>query len=543
MKLVAIPLSLALLAACADAPAPPAVSDTNVRVSISALTLTGVADAIWDVRVTNGADPAETVFVQRLSASRYGDGAGSVSYVGPCDASEPDNHVELRLVGVYAAAVGDPGDFGDAAPGGFLTVVDPGPMTRDATCLPNADVPVRFDVTVLRPAQQGFFDIALSFDDVFCSAKYDCDAADLLFDASGKRARTDVIGLACTAGTTASEGTRLLLHDIVLDCGSDGAATIDPSAGVGNLCDAGHTDACAAVDDADGLLYQVGVYRGHESLPGLDKVYWNVALGVNPTDPEAPPACTLTTRATVDDGHLGVPGTIPRGVVYPYIVWDVDLTQCPASFALDEGGDVAVHYTTTTAEGSLAFAHAFGGPASDPAPELGPRFVLSQVTTYNAAVLFLDRIAKVHCEFNDFEGMDCRFLRDEDPAHFYVDLKYGYDTPNFSDVDGCYGGYADAVGYNFKEVNSAGGNTAAFECHTFAFQTSGQLFFTAEEKAQLHAWALAGDRTPRRRTARSSTCPDRAAGRARARVRPVGRRAHAQSASKRIPCASGSSRP
>jgi len=41
---------------------------------------------------------------------------------------------------------------------------------------------------VVRAANQGFFDVAVSFDDIFCAAKFDCENADhtpleLLFDA------------------------------------------------------------------------------------------------------------------------------------------------------------------------------------------------------------------------------------------------------------------------------------------------------------------------------------------------------------------------
>ncbi len=40
-------------------------------------------------------------------------------------------------------------------------------------CVENEDVFVEFNITVMRDAEQGFFDIAVNFEDIFCSAKFD----------------------------------------------------------------------------------------------------------------------------------------------------------------------------------------------------------------------------------------------------------------------------------------------------------------------------------------------------------------------------------
>ena len=55
-----------------------------------------------------------------------------------------------------------------------LAFMDPGPLVKTFPCTPNADTPVDFDVTVMRQANQGFFDVAVSFDAIFCAAKLDC---------------------------------------------------------------------------------------------------------------------------------------------------------------------------------------------------------------------------------------------------------------------------------------------------------------------------------------------------------------------------------
>lgn len=292
--------------ACGQEPVRP---DALLSVEVSPLELDGVEDAVWDLRVLNGAETPQTVFAVRLTASRYGDGEGSVSYVGPCDAQVNDNTIELRLVGIYGSPIGSPGAFGEAAPAGALPVVDPGVMRQSKTCVPNADVFVAFDVTVMRPAGQGFFDIAVDLEDVFCSAKYDCDANPLLFDETGARGPTHVFGFACTAGPSASASTRLLLDQLVLDCGAAGQATIDPTAGDGNLCVAGQTDECEGVDDPSGLLYQAAIYSGTEALAGMDKRYWNAALGVRPMSAGPPVSQVYYTR------QAGGASAVPFGTV------------------------------------------------------------------------------------------------------------------------------------------------------------------------------------------------------------------------------------
>ncbi|MCA9515435.1 MAG: hypothetical protein KC635_10860 [Myxococcales bacterium] len=373
----ALVASFALLGAggCVAEGGAPLTSDDgggHVAVSVAALSLPGVHDAVWDLRVATGASAETTVVTKRLTASGYGDGVASASYVAPCDASAVgDNTVELRLIGIYNATVADAGAYGDPAPGGKLDAVDPGLLAKKATCAPNGDTPVRFDVAVMRPANQGFFDVAVSFEDVFCSAKYDCDGEPLLYDGAARGA-THVLGLACSAGATADAATRLHLTNVTVDCGVNGVATVDPASGTGNLCTSGATASCAPrVTDPSGLLFQAAVFQGVDDLPGQDVRYWNVALGVATASLDA---CTVRARATADDGSLGdEPVAVAAGAVYPYIDWAVPLVGCPASFPVATDGSaapVAVAYTTTSATDPTPFAHTFG-PAATPAPAPG----------------------------------------------------------------------------------------------------------------------------------------------------------------------------
>ncbi len=360
------PLSLALLVAsgCEDAPRGP---EGGLDVAIAPLSLDGVADAVWDIAVVNGA--GDPVWSQRVTASRYGDGVGSITYIGTCDASlgVATNTVSLRLLGLYAAPVAAPGAFGGPAPAGGLAHTSPGLLTRPIVCLENRDVAVRFDVTVIRPAVQGFFDIAVDFDDIFCSAKYDCSASELLHNPdTGRRGPTHVLAFSCLAGTEAGVDTALYLDSLLLTCGG-ASATIEPSGPAGiRRTSAGWT----GVSFSGGFtgLFQVGVYKGdtyEDATPPLSGRYWTVALGVD--RPLA--GCTLSTQGTADDdaapgGAQG--GVVPAGVVYPRIVWSVPLDTCPTSHPLDVPPSGVTTDYIGPGEGFVGFDHRY--PDVDPAP-------------------------------------------------------------------------------------------------------------------------------------------------------------------------------
>ncbi|TNF26796.1 MAG: hypothetical protein EP329_20615 [Deltaproteobacteria bacterium] len=379
----------------------------QVAIAVAALDLAGVGDVVWDIEVVDGASTPGVVWSKRVSSSRYGDGGGSASVVGPCDADPAvsRNTVRVWVVGVYAAAVSDPGAFASGASDGVGAVVGAplpfenpttsGPLTREVDCVANADAHVAFDVALMRPASQGFFDIAVSFNDVFCSAKLDCCAGpvgatcaldgsediQLLFDASGQRASTLVLGFACTAGVGATRETNLYLDALALDCTSPSDATfaadvlLDPSGPPGNQCTAGAdgmsacvgavTEVDPAAVDADDVLFQVAAYRGVELLESggeaAQKVYWNVALGVKRP---AIASCWLRTRATADDADAPtvVDGVVAAGAVYPYVQWDVDLGACGAealSFG-DPGAAVRPAYTATGDAEPTTFGYGFG---------------------------------------------------------------------------------------------------------------------------------------------------------------------------------------
>jgi len=321
------------LAACAPANPPPG---GELAVTVAPLRLDGIADATYTLTVRNDSD--EVVWTRAdVSSQAFGDGAGSLSYVGPCDASDNPNEVEVTLqtlsdsVGTLAAT-----DW-----------VNPTPAAREFTCVEGADTAVTFDLTVLRRAAQGFFDIGVSFDDLFCSAKLDCvddegGPLELLHDADGDRAQTVVLALACTAGQ--NQATTLYLDDVAIACDGGVSYLVDPSGGPGNLGGA-----------APGM-FQAAVYRGSEGFGSVDKCYWNTAIGVGAGFGAN---CQLTATGSAAASQLDG-RTTPDGQRWPTITWDVQLTNGAGAiacdrYAVDAGTEVVTAYTP--ADAPHAFAH------------------------------------------------------------------------------------------------------------------------------------------------------------------------------------------
>ena len=311
-----------LLASCIDGGS--TAGDTGLAIEVAPLSLDGVSDASYTIRVTNAADGAGQVVWERtaLTSSQYGDGAGSLSFVGTCDASTATNSVTLTLDALY-------GDGG--APIAAGSYRNPGALTRNVVCVDNTDVSVAFDITIVREAQQGFFDVAVSFNDVFCSAKLDCVDQDTggdleLLHNGGARDLTAVLGFACTAQAADGATTYLYVDDPVITCDGtafDGQSVTFDVGGVGNV------DLGSASNPHD-YLFAAAVFRGDEAL--LSKAYWNISFGLNDQTfgLATTGACTLTARATASATALAQSDAgfaLPEGSVYPVIDWSVPLTS------------------------------------------------------------------------------------------------------------------------------------------------------------------------------------------------------------------------
>lgn len=330
------------LAACGER-APDGPSG-RLSVAVQPLTLAGVRDATYTLRVKAG---GQVVWEQRhLSSTRYGDGRGGLAYVGTCDASGAANTVELEIESLDFGAGPTAEGWKNPAPVGR-------PLAKSAPCVANADTAVTFDLTIMRAAGQGFVDLGVGLEDVFCSAKLDCaddqgqDLA-LLFPPGGEaRATTVVVGFACTTG--AGEEAWLHLSDVAVECGSGAGATttwLSPAAGQGN------------VGPALPVFFQTAVYRGEEQLPDLDKCYWNMALGVN--EGAAAADCHLKLSGTVSPEPFGPAGESPADTIWPYVHFDATLTDASGQVACGQNpldGEDSNVTTDYTGFSGARFAH------------------------------------------------------------------------------------------------------------------------------------------------------------------------------------------
>ena len=357
MKLRSLALLFLALPACADSSAP---SGDRFALQVAPLDLPEVGFACYDLAVHNAGggvgdvvwrrgDPARTRLGQdqgvdpreldnvanpeladqgTVCSDDFGNGAGgAITYIGPCDADGANgrrtNSVTLWVDGIYAVGgASDLGGWQDPCPSG---------CTLNVECLENQDSLVEFNLTVMREANQGFFDVAVNFEDIFCSAKADCtepDGAGLLFDANGERGPTAILAFACTAGENAD--TQLHMSELGIWCGADSASatlvsTLDPAAGPGNV----YVPVSSDPDPDDGV-YQYAVYEGGERLGqgDLRKLYWNVAVGLdmeslantNAETPEADRFCWLRATATASDG-----GLTDDNATTPFVQWSVPL--------------------------------------------------------------------------------------------------------------------------------------------------------------------------------------------------------------------------
>ncbi|MBL8786424.1 MAG: hypothetical protein JNJ59_16095, partial [Deltaproteobacteria bacterium] len=249
-------------------------------------------------------------------------------------------------------------------------------------CVENADASVVFNLTVMREANQGFFDIAVNFEDIFCSAKVDCQPA-LLHDALGARGPTAVVAFACTSGQ-GNAPTTLYQDALAIDCdGTDHDHVIQPIGAGGNL---------GAQSPG---VFQSAVYHGAEQLAGYDKCYWNTAIGMAS---DLGSNCHLRTRASAAQTPFAVLGgafNSPGAHAYPYIDIDVQLTTgnvitCGAApHPLDGTGvnaGVATKYTLVSAVAGEAFDYAMRcGQAPSAPPVACPCFTSADMDAAWAA--------------------------------------------------------------------------------------------------------------------------------------------------------------
>ena len=405
-----------LLAGCMGGPKAPVTN--GIEIAVAPLTLPGVSKVCYDIRVTNGAGgTGETVWSRgtpglnggtadsgAICSDKYGDAdGGDVSYVGTCDADgqldadaagERINSVTVWFDGIYD----DGGAYVD--PAGAQAWRDPcappAGCTLDVLCEENADASVAFDFTVMRAAHQGFFDVAVNFEDIFCSGKYDScyttGPIELLFgdgvgDGPG-RDRTGVFAMACTAGTGTGITTDLLMSEVQVSCPAPNAvAFVLPIAG---LSPAGgvHT-VNVAFGVAGPTAVEYALYYGRENINcgtsaspvACNKAYLNLAIDLE----DLPAGCSLSLQATAQDASApaftngAVTTMASSGTTYPFIAVagaDLSQTACIQNPLDGTGSTVTTFYGSSLSGGtppSPMCIHSQDGaaPAATGSPDCG----------------------------------------------------------------------------------------------------------------------------------------------------------------------------
>ncbi len=361
-----------LLGACSGGAEPP--TGPGVEIAVAPLSYPGIADVCYRLEVFNGPPGllgTDTVWSKaHVCSTTYGNlSGGDISYVGPCDADvDVDNRVELVLETVTVAG-GATLDDQVSTTDGDADFVNPCPLgdpcTLEFECEENADVLVQFNLTVLRDAEQGFFDIAVNFEDIFCSAKLDCQYDDgpitLLHRPDGSRGQTAVLAFACTSGPGATADTVLHMNSIAITCGGD-TVTLDPTVGPGNAYNLANPD-----PDLSDAVWQYATYLGVESLPcGLvscNKLYWNVAIGFEPSFRD----CAIVASATASTSSQMTNALTPPATTYPWIAFEGALTAdadggglvCDQNPLNELGSGVVTHYTPVSTP--KPFCHRYDG--------------------------------------------------------------------------------------------------------------------------------------------------------------------------------------
>ena len=449
LHLALVATSLSLAACASDVPVESA--GPTIAIAVAPLGLAGIRDADYTITVTNGpGGGGDVVWTRDVSSAAYGDGAGSLSVVGPCDASTGVNTVELELTALYD-------DVGALAADAFM---NPTPVSLEANCVPNGDVAVTFDLTLARNAQQGFFDVAVSFGDVFCSAKLDCvndetgGDLELLFDpTTHARDLTAVFGFACTGSLTGS--TFLYLDDPVVTCaGLAPELVVVDAAGLGNVDLAASPSA-----NPGGYLFAASVFRGAEGL--ANKAYWNISFGLRADAFGDAGDCTLTARATASsEAYPQLPGgfPLPAGSVYPVIDWSVPLSSPTARVCTRHevdvaGSGVATHYVGyLTAPNQLvwgaepiAFRHRFDGATREVVTACDASCPLGACTAQGVCASCVDGVSDRAETGVDCGGPDCAACADGQTCLDASDCVSGFCGNGTCATPSCSDGFANGA--------------------------------------------------------------------------------------------------
>lgn len=298
-------LSLASVPACSDQQAHQQGPEGRLRIAVSPLTLEGIDEVIYNLAVT--ANSATVWSKTNLSSVQFGSGP-NLTYIGTCDAQVLTNIVTVEVVSLRSGGE-------DVLASEWR---NPGPISVPARCIANADTLVEINLSIMRAADQGFFDIAVNFDDIFCSAKLDCGTASEPIrlvnnpDVDGpNRLRTAVMGFSCTSGRP-GVGTTLYLNELRVVCDGEEPLVFDPALPVGN-------------QPGGEFIPRTMRFRDQTNFgSGVTGCAWNQAIGF--AEGTLGNNCRLESAGTASRGTFGGARS-PINTVYPKITWSVPLTN------------------------------------------------------------------------------------------------------------------------------------------------------------------------------------------------------------------------
>lgn len=229
MTLAALAASATFASSCTDSPIDQPSGE--VQIAIAPLDFPDIVGATFELTIFDSLDTV-IYYNPAVSSDEFGTPDGRTVYVAPCSAGHSPtpgvgapgtevNTVRVRLLEVRIAG-------GQRLTPSKGDAIFPPAVSRDVVCTENADVRADFLLTIARRAQQGFVDVVMQVQDIFCSTKLSCEQQ-LMADPRSPYTPgpTLVTGFACTDGEVAAPGTHYVGFTGELCC--NGAELGDPT--------------------------------------------------------------------------------------------------------------------------------------------------------------------------------------------------------------------------------------------------------------------------------------------------------------------------
>lgn len=229
LTLAAVAASATFASSCTDSPIDRPSGE--VQIAIAPLEFPDIVGATFELTIFDSLNTA-IYYNPAVSSDEYGTPDGRTLFVAPCSAGHSPtpgvgapgteiNTVRIRLLEVRI-------EGGQRLTPSKGDAIFPPAVSRDVLCTENADVRADFLLTIARRAQQGFVDVVVQIQDIFCSTKVSCEQR-LMADPESPYTPgpTLVTGFACTDGEESAPGTHYVGFTGELCC--NGAELGDPS--------------------------------------------------------------------------------------------------------------------------------------------------------------------------------------------------------------------------------------------------------------------------------------------------------------------------